>query len=91
MMDEDEFVGEEPYKEAKDYGFDDSVFLLNSGEMISSSLVMTAILPIAILLMKCKNQRIAGYFYDIARSYRWSFFIRAWIEIYLEICVAAFL
>ena len=35
MMDEDDFTGEKPYAEALDFGFDHSVFLLNSGEMIS--------------------------------------------------------
>ena len=49
------------------------------------------LLPIALLLSKCKYKRIAGYFYDIVANYRWAFFIRAWIEIYLELMVASYI
>ena len=81
----------EPYKEAFDFGFETSTFLMNGGEMLCSTLVMMTILPIAILLRKCRHHRVAGYFHDVVTGYKWSFFIRAWIEIYLEVLVAAYL
>ena len=80
-----------PHKEAVDFGYETSTFLMNGGEMICSTIVMMTILPIAILLRKCRHHRVAGYFHDVVKGYRWSFFIRAWIEIYLEVLVAAYL
>ena len=48
-------------------------------------------MPIALLLQHVKNHHIAGYFHDVVKSYHWAFFIRAWIEIFLEVVIAAFL
>ena len=39
--------------------------------------------------MQFKREKIGGYVYDVIRSYKWGFFIRAWIEIYLELLIAA--
>lgn len=89
MLDEVDFVGEKPYKEAYEFGFEESVFLLNAGEMLSQLIAMLMILPVALLLQQIRNHKIAGYFFDIVRSYRWGFFIRGWIEIYIELLCAA--
>ena len=34
-LDDSEFIGNEPYKLASDFGFENSVFLINGGEVIS--------------------------------------------------------
>ena len=39
MMDEDDFVGDKPHREALDFGFDHAVFLINAGEMIGQIMV----------------------------------------------------
>jgi len=54
-------------------------------------LAMFMFLPIALLLHKVKNHRIAGYFDDVVRSYRWGFFLRGWTEVYLEVLTASML
>ena len=91
MISDEDTEGTEPYKEAEEFGFESSVFIANSGEMITQIFVLLPIWPLAVCLRKVKNHNIAGYFHDVMHSYRWSFFIRAWIEIFLEVVVAAFL
>jgi len=91
ILDEDEFVGPEPYSNAQEFGYDNSVWIINGGEMLSSVLVMFCFLPVALAMRKCKNSTIASYFAGVVISYKWSFFIRAWIEIYLELGIATVL
>ena len=90
-LDEDELEGPEPYSNALEFGYEDSVWISNAGEVLSSVLVMLCILPLVLILRKCKNSTISNYFSGLASSYKWSFFIRAWIEIYLEIGIATIL
>jgi hypothetical protein len=91
MWDEKDLENTEPYPEALEFGFESGVFLANGGEMLSQAVCVLMLLPLALLLSKCKHHKIAGYFYDFAKSYRWSFFIRSWTEIFLEVYIAAYL
>jgi hypothetical protein len=88
---EDDMVGPTPYSYAKRFGFDHSVFLMNAGEMISQTVLFFMMLPIACLFKKCKNHKVAGYFYDVIKSFQWSFFLRMLVELFLEVIVAAYL
>jgi hypothetical protein len=66
-----------------------SLFLSNTGDLFSTFIIMLMIWPVTCFLAKAKNNKVAGYFYDASSSYRWSFFIRFYIEAYLELTFGA--
>ena len=76
---------DEPYDKAVEFGYDTPIFLKNGGTVLCQTIILACILPLAMLLMKCKKAAIAGFFADIVSAYRWSFFIRAWICMYLNL------
>ena len=59
--------------------------------MLSNILVLLLLLPIAMALRYCRHHHVAGYFHDVVKTYRWSFWIRALIEVYLEVMIAAYI
>ena len=91
FLDEGNMVGPTPYNYAERFVFDQSVFLMNAGEMISQTVVFFMMLPLACVFKNSKNHKVAGYFYDVIKSFQWSFFIRLLVELFLEVIVAAYL
>ena len=71
VLDEDEFVEQEPYDLAKSYGFDNNVFLINCGGILVNALVILLLIPIILLLGKCKNSKVANWAKKTVYSYKW--------------------
>ena len=40
LFDENDFKGEKPFKKARDFGYDHAVFLINGGEMLSTTILL---------------------------------------------------
>ena len=40
VLDEDKFTGDKPFEKAREFGYDHAVFLINGGEMITSTLIL---------------------------------------------------
>ena len=75
----DDLEGHKPYHEAKEFGYDSSAFIMNSGEVLSKICFGLLIFPVALVLVRCNNMRIKSCFRDIISNYKYNFFIRAWI------------
>ena len=79
----------QPYLEASQYGFTTSLFLLNAGVYIANLLCFLALIPIVYLLTKLEIAAIAVKFAKILGNYKYNFFLRYWIQGYLDLGVYA--
>jgi hypothetical protein len=77
------------FKSARRVGMDSSLFLMNAGELFTTFFLMLLFWPVSCALSKCSHHKVAGYFYDVSCSFRWSFFIRFLIEGYIDFTFAA--
>ncbi|OMJ72117.1 hypothetical protein SteCoe_29526 [Stentor coeruleus] len=75
----------EPYSEAKIYGFKTSVFWINFGPTAVTFLAFFTLLPFLCLISKTKIGTIAMKFDKILSNYKYGFFIRFWIQAYLDV------
>ena len=71
VLDDDDFVEQEPYDLAKSFGFDNNVFLINCGGILVNALVILLLIPIILLLGKCKNSKVANWAKKTVYSYKW--------------------
>ncbi|CAG9326438.1 unnamed protein product [Blepharisma stoltei] len=81
--------GEKPYKQAYDYGYETNLFLLNCGSILTSLCIIVICFPIVAFLSKCTYRWIGKKFTEQLREYKFSVFIRFWLESYIEIGAAA--
>ena len=49
-IDSSELEGEPPFDEADDLGFDTSIFIKNSGKILTSAIVIFTLMPLVVLL-----------------------------------------
>jgi hypothetical protein len=70
-------------------GTNSSLFILNAGQTLVTFLMVLSLWPVFCLLSRLKNHKVAGYFYDAAGAFKWNYFIRFFIEGYLDLFVAA--
>lgn len=76
-----------PYKEASDYGVTSSVFWINIGPNISVFLAILAIWPFIFFISKLKIGKIAVKSAKFLGNYKYSIFLRFWIQTYLDVGV----
>ncbi|OMJ84345.1 hypothetical protein SteCoe_14570 [Stentor coeruleus] len=79
----------EPYLQARKLGNTSSVFWLNSGQLFTSFFTVLCFLPIFYFFSKCKLLENSPKITKIFANYKYSFFIRFWIQAYLDIGVCA--
>ena len=77
----------EPYLEARKYGIKSSVFFLNTGKIFCIFIIILLIWPVILVLSKCEIGKITAKAIKILGNYKYSFFLRFWIQSYLEILV----
>ena len=58
VLDEEDNKGQEPYDFAKDYGFEDSSFLMNSGSTFSDAFMILCMLPIFFVFSLIKVRKL---------------------------------
>jgi hypothetical protein len=78
-----------PFKQAQDYGFETSVFLINSGASLSLFGGILALWPALKLLRKTRNPKVSEVFLKVSEKYKFGVFFRFWIQVYLEFGIFA--
>ena len=61
VVPESEFSDQEPYDIAKDFGYDNNVFLINCGGMLCNAFSLLLALPLLLLFSACPNTKIADW------------------------------
>ncbi|OMJ66911.1 hypothetical protein SteCoe_36085 [Stentor coeruleus] len=79
----------QPYLEARKYGFQSSVFWINLGETFAIFFAILSLWPILKLARRSKFLKNSAKVKKILANYRYSFFIRFWIQAYLDIGICA--
>ncbi|OMJ66638.1 hypothetical protein SteCoe_36451 [Stentor coeruleus] len=74
-----------PYKEARNYGFKTSYFIINSGPIIGSFIAFICLIPVCYFGSKLKWGKFAVESSKILLNYRYSFFVRFWVQSYLSL------
>ncbi|CAG9329647.1 unnamed protein product [Blepharisma stoltei] len=87
IIDEDQ--GTEPYAQAKKYGYDTDLLLLNSGSALTTLGAIIASLPVIYFLSRCSHRYLARKLAGLIKNYKWSVFVRFWIQSYLDISASA--
>ncbi|CAG9335204.1 unnamed protein product [Blepharisma stoltei] len=85
----DKNEGNTPYSQAEKFGFDSNLILINQGNDFTFILVSISPFPIVLLLSRCSYRWFGKKFKKTIRSYKYSFYLRFWIQCYLELGAAA--
>jgi hypothetical protein len=76
-----------PYFEARDFGFSTSLFWVNFGKNVIIFLFFVFMIPVLFGLSRIR--KISGICLKALSNYKFCFFLRFWIQIYLEIGIFA--
>ncbi|CAG9335154.1 unnamed protein product [Blepharisma stoltei] len=87
IIDEDE--GKTPYSKAKDFGFDTDLILITAGNDFTLILVSLLVFPIVLFFSRCSFRWIGKKFMKSVKAYHFAFYIRFWIQCYLELGAAS--
>ena len=79
-----------PYNNALQYGLSTSVFWINIGPDIMNLLIFLAPFPIIYILSKLLQGKISSKFSLLLDNYKYSVFLRYWIQSYLDIGIFSF-
>ena len=78
-----------PYLQAQRYGIKTSVFIINIGLSLIFLLAITLLWPFSFILSKITSGKFASKIVKLVENYKFNFFIRFWIQMYLEIGIYA--
>ncbi|CAG9335208.1 unnamed protein product [Blepharisma stoltei] len=78
-----------PYSQAKSFGFDTDLILLNQGDDFTLILASIFAFPAVFLFSRCSYRWLGKKFKKSMRAYKYSFYLRFWIQCYLELGAAA--
>ncbi|OMJ80682.1 hypothetical protein SteCoe_19018 [Stentor coeruleus] len=79
----------QPYLEARRYGIDTSYFLVNTGPLFANFIFFITLIPIIYLASKIPFGNLALKFSNLLLNYRYSFFLRFWMQSYLDMGLMA--
>ncbi|OMJ83265.1 hypothetical protein SteCoe_15853 [Stentor coeruleus] len=79
----------EPYLEARRFGFQNSLFLLNTGQIFTNFFAVLCMWPLMLLISKLPYFSTVKKLEKLLSNYKYSFFIRFWIQAYLDIGICA--
>ncbi|CAG9335957.1 unnamed protein product [Blepharisma stoltei] len=85
----DENQGNTPYYQAKKYGYDSDLILVNVGNNLTVLFFIIAIIPPVYYLSKCSQRYVGKKLNKICNEYKFGTFLRFWILNYLEVGFAA--
>ena len=78
-----------PYTEASNYGLSSSVFWINMGSDMTGITAIIIIFPVIFILSKIRVQRISEKASKYLQNYRYSVFLRFFIQTYLDLGIFA--
>ena len=76
-----------PLDRAKEYGFESNLFLVISGEVFTVLVALLLLVPVIWVLSKINSCKVK--FSSYLKNYKYNFFLRFWIEAYLEVAIGA--
>ncbi|OMJ81592.1 hypothetical protein SteCoe_17901 [Stentor coeruleus] len=79
----------EPYLEARRFGFKSSTFLLNTGQIFTSCFTILIMWFFIFIISRLPYFKNARKIKNLLSNYKYSFFIRFWIQSCLEIGICA--
>lgn len=79
----------DPYLQARKFGTNTSVFWINIGPSMITFLFIVSMWPFLSLISNFKLGKFSVKIKKILKNYRYNFFLRFWIQAYLDIGVAA--
>ncbi|CAG9310521.1 MLEC_2 [Blepharisma stoltei] len=85
----DQSQGHTPYADAVKFGFSNDLILINAGNQLTVLCYIIGIFPIIYFLAKCSERYIGKKFDAILKQYKFSTFLRFWVQSYLDIGFAA--
>ncbi|CAG9335160.1 unnamed protein product [Blepharisma stoltei] len=85
----DKNKGNTPYSQAKEFGFDTDLILINQGNYFTLLLGSIAALPLILYFSRCSNRWIGKKFTKRLKDYQYAFYFRFLIQCYLELGAAA--
>ncbi|CAG9335177.1 unnamed protein product [Blepharisma stoltei] len=85
----DKNKGNTPYSQAEEFGFDTNLILINQGNDFTLLLGSIAALPLILYFSRCTNRWIGNKFTKRLKDYQYAFYLRFWIQCYLELGAAA--
>ncbi|CAG9335140.1 unnamed protein product [Blepharisma stoltei] len=85
----DENEGNTPYYKAEDFGYNSDLILITTGSDFTLILFSLSALPAAFFFSRCSHRWIGKKFMKALKNYRFSFYLRFWIQCYLELGAAA--
>ncbi|CAG9335193.1 unnamed protein product [Blepharisma stoltei] len=85
----DKNEGNTPYSQAKEFGFDSDLILINQGNDFTLILASLAVFPGVFFLSRCSYRWLGKKFTKTLKGYQFAFYLRFWIQCYLELGAAA--
>ncbi|CAG9335172.1 unnamed protein product [Blepharisma stoltei] len=84
----DEKEGNTPYSQAQDFGYETDLILINQGNDFTLILASIVALPLIYYFSKCSQRWIGSKLRKTLKSYQFAFYLRFWIQCYLELGAA---
>ncbi|CAG9335200.1 unnamed protein product [Blepharisma stoltei] len=81
--------GNTPYSQAQTFGYDSDLILINQGDDFTIILASLVAFPAVFYFSRCSLWWLNKKFRKALSSYRYAFYLRFWIQCYLEIGAAA--
>ncbi|CAG9335149.1 unnamed protein product [Blepharisma stoltei] len=81
--------GNTPYSQAKEFGYDSDLILITTGNDFTLILASLLAFPIIFFFSRCSYRWIGKKFMKTVKAYQFSFYLRFWIQSYLELGAAA--
>jgi hypothetical protein len=78
-----------PYSEAKNYGFDTSLFHINAGSYLINLAFFLILIPILYIGQKCCFRFLSEKCGKWLQNYKYNFFLRFWVQSYLNLTILA--
>ncbi|CAG9335175.1 unnamed protein product [Blepharisma stoltei] len=85
----DENEGNAPYSKAQDFGFESDLILITTGNDFTLLLTSISALPIVYFFSRCSYKWIGKKFRKTVQAYQFAFYLRFWIQCYLELGAAS--
>ncbi|CAG9335199.1 unnamed protein product [Blepharisma stoltei] len=85
----DKNEGNAPYSQAQDFGFDTDLILITQGNDFTIIVASLTALPVVFFFSRCSFRWIGKKFMKTVKVYQFGFYLRFWIQCYLELGAAA--
>ncbi|CAG9335206.1 unnamed protein product [Blepharisma stoltei] len=82
--------GSKAYDNAINFGYNTDLILLNQGDDFSIAAASVLFIPLVLYLANCSYRMVGKKFQKMYQNYKYAFYIRFWIQCFLELGTAAY-